>query len=453
MNNDPNNLPNAIERIRQSAIRDRKLRFTTLWHHVYNIDHLRQAYLSLKRDASPGVDGETWKHYGEKLAENLEELSARLKRGAYRAKPVRRAYIPKTDGRQRPLGVTSLEDKVVQRATVEVLNAVYETDFMGFSYGFRPGRSQHQALNALYAGIMTKKVSWVLDADIRGYFDTIDHEWLMKFVEHRIADKRVLRHIKKWLNAGVLENGTKIRSEEGTPQGSSISPLLANIYLHYVFDLWVIQWRKKHARGDVIVVRFCDDFVVGFQYESEATRFLADLKERFEKFNLELNEDKTRLIEFGRFANQNRKRKGKGKPDTFDFLGFTHVCGKTRKGKFIVTRLTKRKRLKTKLAELKKELRIRLHFPVPQVGKWLRVVLLGHYRYFGLAGNSRRLNAFRYHLSRLWYRTLKRRSQRNRLTWERMDRLIAIWLPKAQIYHPYPDLSLYVTTQGRSPVR
>ena len=453
MKNDPNGLPNAIERIRQAAIRDRKLKFTTLWHHVYNIANLRQAYFSLKRDASPGVDGETWRHYGEKLEENLEELSARLKRGAYRAKPVRRAYIPKADGRQRPLGVTALEDKVVQRTTVEVLNAIYETDFLGFSYGFRPERSQHQALNALYAGIMTKKVSWVLDADIRGYFDTIDHEWLMKFVEHRIVDKRVLRHIRKWLNAGVLENGTRIRSEEGTPQGSSISPLLSNIYLHYVFDLWVNQWRKKHARGDVIVVRFCDDFVVGFQYESEATRFLTDLKERFGNFNLELNEDKTRLIEFGRFANQNRKRKGKGKPETFDFLGFTHVCGKTRKGKFIVNRLTRRKRLKTKLAELKKELRFRLHFPVPQVGKWLRVVLLGHYRYFGLAGNSRRLNAFRYHLSHLWYRTLKRRSQRKRLNWERMDRLIAIWLPNARIYHPYPDLSLYVKTRGRSPVR
>ncbi len=446
-------LPNAIERIRQAAIRDRKCQFTTLWHHVYNIDHLRRTYLSMKRKASPGVDGQTWAQYGEKLEENLEELSTRLKRGAYRAKPVRRVFIPKADGRQRPLGVTALEDKLVQKAMVEVLNAVYETDFLGFSYGFRPGRSPHGALNALYAGIMTKKVSWVLDADIRGYFDTIDHEWLVKFVEHRITDKRVLRHIRKWLNAGVLEDGTLIRSEEGTPQGSSISPLLANIYLHYVFDLWVNQWRRKFARGDVIIVRFCDDFVVGFQYEKEATKFFEDLKERFGKFNLELNEDKTRLIEFGRFADQNRKRKGKGKPDTFDFLGFTHVCGKTKKGKFIVKRLTRRKKLKAKLAELKEELRVRLHASVPEVGEWLRVVLLGHYRYFGLAGNSRRLSAFRYHSSVLWYRSLKRRSQRCRLTWERMDRLIAKWLPKARIYYRYPDLSLYVTTQGRSPVR
>jgi len=274
-----------------------------------------------------------------------------------------------------------------------------------------------------------------------------------KVPEHSITDKRVLRHIRKWLNAGVLEDGALIRSEEGTPQGSSISPLLANIYLHYVFDLWVNQWRRKFARGDVIVVRFCDDFVVGFQYEKEATKFFGDIKERFGKFNLELNENKTRLIEFGRFADQNRKRKGEGKPDTFDFLGFKHVCGKTKKGKFIVKRLTRHKKLKAKLAELKEELRVRLHASVLEVGEWLRVVLLGHYRYFGLAGNSRRLNAFRYHLSVLWYRSLKRRSQRNRLTWERMDRLIAKWLPKARIYHRYPDLSLYVRTQGRSPVR
>jgi group II intron reverse transcriptase/maturase len=442
-----------LERIRQAACRDKELRFTTLWHHVYNVERLREAYFSLKRKAAPGVDGETWRHYGESLERNLDDLSDRLKRGAYRAKPVRRVYIPKADGRQRPLGVTALEDKIVQRSTVEVLNAIYETDFLGFSYGFRPGRSPHHALDALFAGIMTRKVSWVLDADIRGYFDAIDHEWLVKFVEHRIADQRVVRHIKKWLNAGVLEDGIRRHSEEGVPQGGSISPLLANIYLHYVFDLWAGQWRCKQACGDVIISRFCDDFVVGFQYREDAERFLEQLRERFREFNLELHADKTRLIEFGRYAAENRKQRGDGKPETFDFLGFTHMCGKTRKGKFIVLRQTIRKRIRTKLADIKQELRRRLHYPVPVVGQWLRVVLLGHYRYYGVPGNGRKLGAFYYQVCRLWLRTLRKRSQRHRLTWERMRRLIRHWLPSPRIMHPYPDFSLYVITQGRSPVR
>jgi group II intron reverse transcriptase/maturase len=417
------------------------------------MDRLREAYFGLKRNAAPGVDGETWRHYGEDLEENLKDLSDRLRRGAYRAKPVRRAYIPKPDGRQRPLGVTTLEDKMVQRAVVEVLNGIYETDFVGFSYGFRPGRSPHDALNALYAGIMTRKIAWVLDADIRDYFGTIDHEWLVKFVEHRIADKRVVRHIKKWLNAGVLEDGTKTLSEEGVPQGGSVSPLLANIYLHYVFDIWADQWRRKYARGEMIIVRFADDFVVGFQYKGDATAFQRNLTGRFGKFNLELHAEKSRLIEFGRFAAQNRKGRGDGKPDTFDFLGFTHICGTTSKGKFTVHRRTIRKRILAKLGTLKIELRKRLHLPVPVVGKWLRVVLLGHFRYYGLPGNSDKLEAFKYHVSILWYRTLKRRSQRHRLNWERMDRLIARWLPNPRIMHPYPDLSMYVITRGRSPVR
>jgi len=435
-----------MERIRQAACRDKRLRFTTLWHHVYNIEHLREAYFSLKRNAEPGVDGETWRHYGENLEENLRGLADRLKRGAYRAKPVRRAFIPKPDGRQRPLGVTTLEDKIVQRATVEVLNAIYETDFLGFSYGFRPGRSPHDALNALYAGIMTRKVNWVLDADIRGYFDAISHEWMEKFIEHRIADKRVIRHIKKWLNAGVLEDGRRTYSEEGVPQGGSVCPLLANVYLHYVLDLWVEQWRRKQASGDVIIVRFCDDFVVGFQYEKDAVKFREALRKRFRKFNLELNEDKTRLIEFGRFAAQNRNRQGKGKPETFDFLGFTHICGKTYEGKFTVLRHTITKRMRAKLMELKQELRRRLHWPVPVVGKWLRVVLLGHYRYYGVPGNSRKLGAFRYHLSGLWYKVLRRRSQRHRLNWERMNRLVGRWFPQPRIYHAFPDFSMYVIT-------
>jgi RNA-directed DNA polymerase len=443
---DSHNLPNAMERIRQAASRDKRLRLTTLWHHVYNIEHLRKAYFSLKRNAAPGVDGETWRHYREDLEGNLQGLADRLKRGAYRAKPVIRSFIPKPDGRQRPLGVTVLEDKIAQRATVEVLNAIYETDFLGFSYGFRPGRKPHDALNALYGAIMTRKVSWVLDADIRGYFDAISHEWLEKFIEHRIADKRVLRHIKKWLNAGVLEEGSVTHNEEGVPQGGSISPLLANVYLHYVFDLWADQWRSKHADGDVIIVRYCDDFVVGFQYRKDAERFLADLRERFLKFNLELHKDKTRLIEFGRFAAQNRKSQGKGKPETFDFLGFTHICGKTENGKFMVLRHTIGKRIQAKLMELKIELKRRLHNPVPVVGKWLRVVLLGHYRYYGVPGNDRKLQSFNFHVSRLWYKLLLRRSQRHRLNWERMNRLIDRWLPRPRICHPYPDLGMYVTT-------
>ncbi len=453
MKTNSENLPNAMERIRQAASRDKRLRFTTLWHHVYNIEHLRKAYLGLKRNAAPGVDGETWRHYGENLEANLQDLADRLKRGAYRAKPVRRSYIPKTDGRQRPLGVTVLEDKIAQRATVKVLNSIYETDFLGFSYGFRPGRKPHDALNALYGAIMTRKVGWVLDADIRGYFDAISHEWLVKFVEHRIADKRVLRHIKKWLNAGVLEKDAVTHDEEGVPQGGSISPLLANIYLHYVFDLWADQWRRKHAGGDVIIVRFCDDFVVGFQYRKDADRFLADLRGRFLRFSLELHKDKTRLIEFGRFAAQNRKRQGKGRPETFDFLGFTHICGETESGKYTVLRHSIGKKIRAKLMELKIELRRRLHHPLPVVAKWLRVVLLGHYRYYGLPGNSRKLQSFYFHVGRLWYKTLLRRSQRHRLNWERMNRLINRWLPRPRIYHPYPDLSMYVTTRGRSPVR
>ena len=446
-------LPNALERIRQAARRDKRMQFTALWHHVYEVERLRGAYYSLKRDAAPGVDGETWHSYGKELEENLLDLSSRLKRGAYRAKPVKRSYIPKPDGRQRPLGVTVLEDKIVQRSTVEVLGAIFEVDFLGFSYGFRPGRSQHQALNALYAGIMTRPVSWVLDADIRGYFDAIDHEWLMKFIGHRIADKRVHRHIKKWLNAGVLENGVKLSSEEGVPQGSSVSPLLANIYLHYVFDLWANKWRRETARGEVVIIRFCDDFVVGFQHREDAQRFYGDLVERFKRFNLELHNDKTRIIEFGRFAAHNRRRRGEGKPETFNFLGFTHICGKTLGGKFIVFRRTIGKRMTAKLKELKQELRRRLHRPVPEVGKWLRSVLLGHYRYYGLPGNSRKLSAFRYHLIRLWFKALGRRSQRSKIDWQRMNRLINRYIPPTRIMHPYPDLSLYVTTRGRSPVR
>jgi group II intron reverse transcriptase/maturase len=439
--------PSALERVRQAARKDRKMQFTAVLHHIYNLETLRAAYFSLKREAAPGVDGETWRHYGEALEENLQGLSDRLKRGAYRAKPVRRVYIPKADGRQRPLGVTALEDKLVQRATVEVLNAIYETDFLGFSYGFRPGRSQHNALDAVYTGLLTRKVNWVLDVDIRAFFDSIDHGWLVKFVEHRIADRRVVRLIQKWLNAGVLEDGKRIRTEEGTPQGASASPLLANIFLHYVFDLWVQSWRQKRTHGDVIVVRFADDIVIGFQNKSDAERFWKELAERFRKFRLELHPEKTHLLEFGPFAAENRKRRGQGKPETFNFLGFTHICGKKRSnGRFTVLRQTIRKRLQAKLSEVKAELRRRMHDPIPEVGKWLRSVVGGHIRYYGVPMNGPALSVFRFQVGWLWHRALSRRSQNGRVLWDRMRRLIKRWLPAARVCHPYPLRRLGVIT-------
>jgi len=435
----------AWDRIRQAARADKERRFTTLLHHVYNIETLREAYFSLKREAAPGVDGETWQTYGEQLEVNLIDLSGRLQRGAYRAKPVRRVYIPKPDGRQRPLGVTTLEDKLVQRALAMVLNCIYEVDFLGFSYGFRPGRKPHDALDALCVGIETKRVSWVLDADIRGFFDAIDHEMLVKLIEHRIADRRVVRLIQKWLNAGVLVDGKWARSEQGTPQGGGISPLLANIYLHYAFDLWVRDWRRQ-ATGDVIVVRYADDFIVGFQHEQEAKRFLAELRERLAVYRLELHPDKTRLIEFGARAASDRNRDGRGKPDTFDFLGFTHSCGKTRKGRFTVLRQTARKRLRTKLQEVKVALRQRWHAPVPEVGRWLASVIRGHINYFAVPRNFPAVEAFHHQVTWLWKRALSRRSQKALVTWERMRRLARRWLPAVRIVHPYPNQRLCLRT-------
>jgi len=429
----------ALARVRQAATQDRKMRFTALLHHVYNPDTLREAYYGLKRDAAPGLDGVRWRDYGEHLEEHLQDLAGRLKRGAYRAKPTRRAYIDKSDGRKRPLGVMVLEDKIAQRATVEVLNAIYEVDFLGFSYGFRPGRSPHKALDALYVAQLTKKVNWVLDADICGFFDAIDRKWLVKFIEHRIEDQRVVRLIQKWLNAGVLEEGERIHSEKGTVQGGSISPLLANVYLHYVFDLWVQRWRRTQARGEVIVVRYADDFIVGFQYQEEAERFTGELRERFAEFGLELHSEKTRLIEFGPWAADNRRRRGQGKPETFDFLGFTHICGKKRSnGYFTVYRQTMRKRLQAKLAEVKAELRHRMCRPVPELGKWLSTVLTGHYRYYGVPMNAKALWLFRYRMGRLWRRALSRRSQKGRIPWERMARFIDRYLPKPRVCHDYP---------------
>jgi group II intron reverse transcriptase/maturase len=446
-------LQQALERVREVAKTRKEERFTTLWHHVYNVDRLREAYFRLQRDSAAGIDGETWRRYGETLEENLADLSGRLQRGGYQAKPVRRVYIPKSDGRQRPIGVPVLEDKVVQRSAVDVLEAVYENDFMGFSYGFRPGRSQHHALDALYVGITTKKVNWVLDADIRGFFDAIDHEWLVKFIEHRIADERVIRHVKKWLKAGVFEGGKTRATEQGTPQGGSISPLLANIYLHYVFDLWAHQWRARQASGDIVFVRYADDFIVGFQHREDAERFLADLRERFRGFALDLHPDKTRLIEFGRHAAERRKERGDRRPETFDFLGFTHICEDSRIGRFRVRRKSARKKLSAKLKQLRADIRRRMHWKISRMGAWLHAVVTGHFNYYGVPLNYGSLATFRHAVIGLWYHALRRRSQRTRMTWPRMWTIADSWLPAPHITHPFPDQRFRVRTQGRSPVR
>ena len=443
----------ALGRVRRVAATDKDARFTALLHHV-DVDHLRVAYFALSPKAAPGVDEVTWTDYGADLEKNLRDLHARVHRGAYRAKPSRRVYIPKPDGRQRPLGVAALEDKILQRALVEVLNAVYETDFLGFSYGFRPGRSPHHALDALAAGIVGKKVNWVLDADFSDYFSSLDHQWLVKFLEHRIADKRVLRLIQKWLAAGVIEKGSWTAFEEGVPQGASVSPLLANVYAHYVLDLWVHQWRRRHARGDMVIVRWADDFVVGFEHRQDAERFWAELRDRLAMFGLELHAEKTRLIEFGRNAARDRKARGLGKPETFQFLGFTHVCGKTRKtGRFKLRRITDSKRVRAKLLAVKREMARRMHQPVPEQGRWLTSVLRGHYQYYAVPDNIEALRAFREGLVRHWLRSLRRRSQRSRMTWERMRRLADRWLPQPRILHPWPEQRFAAITQGRSPVR
>jgi RNA-directed DNA polymerase len=443
--------PSALDRVRCIARKGKDARFTALLHHV-DVDRLRVAYFALRPKAAPGVDGVTWHEYGQELEGNLRDLHGRVHGGSYRAKPVRRAYIPKRDGRPRPLGVAALEDKILQRAVVQVLNGIYETDFVGFSYGFRPGRKPHDALDALATGIKRRKVSWLLDADIRDYFTSLDQSWLLKFLEHRIADRRVLRLIQKWLSAGVIEDGEWSKTVEGTAQGASISPLLANVYLHYVFDLWAHQWRR-HARGAVILVRFADDYVAGFEHKDDAERFLADLRERFAKFALELHPEKTRLIEFGRFAAERRQKQGLGKPETFEFLGFTHICAKTRSGRFTLKRVTSKKRMRAKLNEVKAELMLRRHLPIPEQGRWLASVVRGHCNYYAVPSNSDAIIAFRTQATRHWCHALRRRSQRSRLDWERMNRLATRWLPPARVTHPYPEARFDAKTQGRSPVR
>ncbi|MDQ6613505.1 MAG: group II intron reverse transcriptase/maturase [Actinomycetota bacterium] len=437
-------VPSGLDRVREVARRDKDARFTALLHHV-DVSRLRRAYWDIRPKAAAGVDGVTWGAYGRDLEANLWDLHQRLHSGAYRARPSRRVYIPKADGRLRPLGIASLEDKVVQRAVVEVLNAVYEVDFLGFSYGFRPGRGPHDALDALAVGIKGKKVNWVLDADIRDFFTSLDSVWLQKFLEHRIADKRVLRLIQKWLSAGVIENG-EWSETQGTPQGASVSPLLANVYLHYVFDRWTRHWRRRHARGDMVIVRFADDFVAGFEHQGDAKQFLRDLRERFARFSLELHPDKTRLIEFGRFAAERRAARGLGKPETFAFLGFTHISTKTKDGRFMLKRITISKRMRAKLREVKDQLKQRRHLPVPEQGQWLGSVVRGHLAYYAVPGNSRAIHAFRTQATRHWCAALRQRSQRHRLTWQRMDRLATRWLPPARVSHPYPEARFYAKT-------
>ena len=437
---------NALERIRSAAVKDRRVRFTALWHHVCDVNRLREAYLALKRDSAPGEDGQTWRQYGENLEANLRELSSRLHRGAYHAKPVRRVYIPKADGRQRQLGYRRWRTRSSSERQPKCCRPSTRSTSKDSRMDSDRSVSAHGAIDALAVGIATRDVNWVLDADIRGFFDTIDHEWLIKFVEHRIADPRMIRHVKKWLKAGVLEDGNRRQVEEGTPQGGSISPLLANIYLHYVFDLWADHWRKTQAQGNVVIVRYADDFVVGFQHREDGEQFLTDLRERFRRFNLELHAEKTRLIEFGRYAAQNRKMQGLGKPETFDFLGFTHSCSRTHKHRmFIVLRRPMKKRMRIKLKEIQQELRRRLHDPVAAVGAWLQTVVRGWYRYYAVPLTSGDLASFRYQVLWLWRRTLQRRSQKNRLNWTRMSRLAARWLPLPHILHPYPWQRICVT--------
>jgi group II intron reverse transcriptase/maturase len=448
--------PSGLARVREAAKQDGKLKFTALLHHV-SIDLLRESYYSLKKQAAPGVDGMTWQEYGQDLEARLSDLHGRIHRGAYRAQPSRRVWIPKADGRQRPLGIAALEDKISQYAVGRVLNQIWEEDFLGFSYGFRSGRGQHDALDALWVGIVRQRVNWIIDLDIRSFFDKLQHRWLVQFVEHRIGDKRIVRLIQKWLKAGVMEQDQWNETKEGSPQGAVISPVLANLYLHYALDLWVEAWRKKLAHGDVIVVRYADDAVLGFEHREEAERFLEQLRERLRKFGLELHPEKTRLIEFGRYAAERRKKRGEGKPETFNFLGFTHICGTNhRTGNFTVHRKTIGKRMAAKLKDIRAKLRMRMHERVQGTVQWLQQVVRGYLQYHAIPGNWARMKAFRNDVQRLWYQALRRRSQRSRLTWEKFRERLGSLLPPVQILQPYPDVRFDAThphIRGKNRVR
>ncbi len=435
----------GLDGVRKAARERRQERFTALLHHL-SVDLLRDSFYALERKAAPGVDGVRWQEYEIGLEDRLVDLHGRVHRGAYRAQPSRRVFIPKAGGRQRPLGIAALEDKIVQQAVVTILNQIYEIDFKGFSYGFRPGRSPHQALDALSVGIQRKKVNWVLDADIRGFFDNMSHEWTMKFIEHRVADRRILRLIQKWLKAGVSEDGQWSETKVGTPQGAVVSPLIANVYLHYTFDLWADVWRRRVAKGDVIIVRYADDLVMGFQQRADAVRFLEEFKERLAKFGLEVHPEKARLIEFGRYAARDRKQRGEGKSETFTFLGFTRYCGQRHKTKtFTVWRITAKKRMVAKLKAIKAELQRRMHDRTSQVGEWLRKVVTGYYQYHAVPGNIDQLRIFRKRVNRLWRQVLVRRSQRARKEWAKFTPVFERWITPPRVLHPYPDERFYAT--------
>src|SRR3984893_3313732 len=433
----------ALERGRQAARQRKKERFTSLLHHV-DPAMLRTAFYAMKRDAAPGVDGMTWEIYEQDLDRRIETLHARVQAGTYRALPPRRSYIPKEDGSKRPLAVAALEDKIVQRAVAAVLSAIHEEDFLGFSYGFRPNRSQHDALDAVIVGISSKKVNYILDADIRSFFTEVSQEWVVRFLEHRIGDKRIIRLVQKWLRSGILEDGIVTVEEKGTGQGSVISPPLSNIYLHYVFDLWAERWRRREAAGDMIIVRYADDTVIGFEHEADARRFWDAMRERLREFSLSLHPEKTRLIEFGRHAAQNREKRGLGKPETFKFLGFVLICGKSRRGDFQIRRRSRHDRMRAKLREIKEGLRLRWHLPIPDTGKWLGQVVAGYFAYHAVPTNSAAIGAFRCHVTVLWHRRLCRRSQKARLVWPRMAKLADDFLPKPRILHPWPNVRFAV---------
>src|SRR5215467_11673331 len=444
---------NRLGAVRQAARQSKEVRFTALLHHI-TVDLLRQSYHALKRDAAPGIDGVTWRGYGENLEAKLTDLHERIHKGSYRARPAQRSYIPKADGSKRPLSIWCLEDKIVQQAVATVLEAIYEEDFLGFSYGFRPGRGQHDALDALNVGIFRRQVNWVLDADIRGFFDAMAHSWIIRFLKHRIADKRILRLIAKWLKVGIVEDGRRIRGVCGAPQGAVISPILANVYLHYVFDLWVHRWRLIKTSGDMIVVRYADDTIAGFQHEHEARTFLDELKGRMRQFELALHPDKTRLIRFGRHAAKQREKLGGGKPETFDFLGFTHFCTRSRKwGSFVIGRKTIKKRMRAKLLAIKTELRRTMHDPIAKTGAWIKRMLQGHLNYFAVSGNHPSLWWFFNEVRRLWLMSLRRRSQTARLSWEKFIRLVARFFPPIRTLHALPAHRFDAKTRGGSPVR
>jgi len=427
--------------VREAASNCRELKFTTLLHHI-NVELLTSSFYQLKKNAAVGVDKMTWREYERDLEDRIVDLHGRIHRGAYRATPSKRVYIAKADGRQRPLGIPSLEDKIVQHAVRTVLQCIYEEDFIGFSYGFRPQRSQHQALDALYVAITEKRVNWILDADIEGFFDNIDRDWLVKFIEHRVGDKRIVRLIQKWLHAGIIEGTDWSDNGKGTPQGAVLSPLLANVFLHYVFDLWIDQWRKRHATGDCIVIRYADDFVIGFEHEADARACLEALGERLQQFGLHLHPKKTRLLEFGRGSAARREREGRGKCETFDFLGFTHVCGKTRAKRFALKRITMASRMRRTLAAIKIQLERRRHDPVGQTGRWLASVVRGWQQYYSVPDNYDRLEQFDKAITKLWRRQLQRRSQRgkSRWPWTRMGRLVRKHLPRPRIIQPRPNI-------------